>query len=136
NRFVHLSPDGQWVLTVRHDARTGLIWNARTGRQVAKVPLASRGSSPHHSYYGTIFSPDSKWLTDGRRRRKVGTWEEGPGTPVAEGPPVLAFSPGGALFAGQVNDEAVHLVDAATGKTLVQLGLPQPSRCWFAAFSP
>jgi WD40 repeat protein len=136
NRFVHLSPDGRWALTVRHDARRGALWDARTGRQVGTVPVGTRGTSPHHSFYGTFFSPDGRWLTDGRRRRQVGTWKEGPGTPVADGPGAVAFSPDGALFVGQKNDEAVHLVDAASGKTLVHLGLPEQSRCWFAAFSP
>jgi hypothetical protein len=55
---------------------------------------------------------------------------------VAEGPPILAFAPDGTLFVGQSNNEAVLLVDARTGKPLVQLGLPEQSRCWFAAFSP
>lgn len=40
----------------------------------------------------------------------------------------LAFTADGSLFVGQVNDEAAHLVDAATAKTLVQLGLPEQSR--------
>src|SRR5262249_29697530 len=80
--------------------------------------------------------PDSRWLTDGRRRRAVGTWEEESAVPVAGGPKVQVFSPDGALFAGQSNAEVVDLVDTATGKTLVQLGLPEQSRMGPAAFSP
>jgi WD40 repeat protein len=126
-RLVRLSPDGHWALTMSHaEGADALVWDARTGRQVARV---RRGS-------WFFFTPDSRWLTDGRRRRKVGTWKEGPAVPVADGPKVQAFSPDGALFAGQSNDEPVHLISAATGKTLVQLGLPEPSRTWFGVFSP
>jgi WD40 repeat protein/tRNA A-37 threonylcarbamoyl transferase component Bud32 len=137
NRFVHLSPDGRWVLTVAHDAKTGLIWDAETGERVAEVPVGTRGRSAHDGYYGMFFSPDSQWLTDGQRRWKVGTWkEEGPQTPIAEGVTILTFTADGTMFAGQSNDESVHLVDSASGKTLVQLGLPEQNRSWFAAFSP
>jgi tetratricopeptide (TPR) repeat protein/WD40 repeat protein/tRNA A-37 threonylcarbamoyl transferase component Bud32 len=124
-RLVRLSPDGHWALTVTHGRGDGLIWDARAGRQVAKVRGAHR----------LFFTPDSRWLTDGRRRRKVGTWKEGPAVPVAGSPTVQVFSPDGAMFAGQVNDEAVHLVNTATGKTLVQLGLPEQSRTGYGAFS-
>ncbi len=136
NRFVHVSPDGQWVLAVTHDAKNGLIWDARTGRKVGKVPVGTRNRSPHDGYYGTFFSPDGQWLTDGQRRWQVGTWAEGPPVSTGPGPSVLAFSPDGTLFAGQTNDEAVHLVDVSSGKTLVQLGLPEQNRSWYAAFSP
>jgi WD40 repeat protein len=83
-----------------------------------------------------FFTPDNQWLTDGYRRWQVGTWTEGPGRPTAGGPSALAFSTDGTMFAGQTNDESVHLVDVENGKTLVQLGLPEQNRSRFAAFSP
>src|SRR5262249_14618913 len=83
-----------------------------------------------------FFTPDSRWLTDGRRRREVGIWEEGPAVPVADGPKVQVFSPDGAVFAGQSNDEAGDPVDTATGNNLGQLGLPQHGRMGCGAFSP
>jgi WD40 repeat protein len=127
-RVARLSPDGRWALTVTHETGMGLVWDAQTGRQVAQV---QRGQS-------LFFTPDSRWLTDGRRRREVGTWEEGPAVPIADGPKVQAFAPDGASFAGQSNAEVVDLVDTATGKTLVQLGLPEQSRVSMGrgAFSP
>jgi WD40 repeat protein len=134
-RFVHVSPDGQWVLSVNHGEKVGQVWNARTGQPVARLPVGTRGFSPHHGYCGMFFSHDSQWLTDGGRRWQVGTWQEAC-APAAEGPPVLAFSADGALFVGQSNNESVHLGDARSGKTLVQLGLPEQSRCWFATFTP
>jgi serine/threonine protein kinase/WD40 repeat protein len=145
NRFVHLSPDGKWVMTVNHDTKNGLIWDTQTGQKVGTVPVGTRGYTSHQNYYGMFFTPDSRWLTDGWRRWKVGTWTEESRTDLAaadkknpKGPVIspLAFSLDGTMFAGQMNDEAVYLVDAATGKTLVQLGMPEQSRCWFAVFTP
>jgi WD40 repeat protein/tRNA A-37 threonylcarbamoyl transferase component Bud32 len=134
-RFVHCSPDGNWVLTVRHDTKTGQVWDARTGRQVAEVPVGTQAHKAHYHFYGAYFTPDNLWLTDGRRRWRVGTWAED-ANPLTRGPAVLCFSPDGAVYAGQSNDEAFELVETATGKTLVQLGLPEQSRSWFAVFSP
>jgi serine/threonine protein kinase/WD40 repeat protein len=125
-RNLRLSPDGRWALTWTHETEKGLIWDAQTGRQGAQVERAG----------SLFFTPDSRWLTDGRRRREVGTWEEGPAVPVADGPKVQVLAPDGALFAGQSNAEVVDLVDTATGKTLVQLGLPEQSRTGAGAFSP
>jgi WD40 repeat protein/tetratricopeptide (TPR) repeat protein len=125
-RVVRLSPDGHWALTLTHGPGDGLIWDTRTGRQVAEV----RGAD------GLFFTPDGRWLTDGRRRREVGTWKEGPATPRADGPTAQVLSPDGTLFAGQSSAEAVDLVSTATGKTLVQLGLPEQSRMSHGAFSP
>jgi WD40 repeat protein/Tfp pilus assembly protein PilF len=139
NRFVHLSPDGQWALTVMHESRKGIIWDMRKPREprrIKEVPVGARGGSPHHNYYGTFFTPDRRWLTNGRQRWKVGTWENGPPMVVEGGASILAFSPDGTLFAGQADNESVHLVHTASGKTLVQLGLPEQSRCYFATFSP
>lgn len=124
-RVVRISPDGRWAVTVTHGSSEGVIWDTRTGRPVANVG----------GLRAFLFTPDGRWLTDGCKRYAVGTWQEGPPLPVAEGMTALAFTADGSLFAGQVNDEAVHLVDAATGKTLVQLGLPEQSRSNYAAFS-
>ena len=122
-RSVSLSPDGKWALAIRHANPERTVWDARTGQRLAQV-----------NGVGTFFTPDSQWLTNGRRCWQVGTWKEGPARPVVEGPTALVFSPDGSLFAGQVNDEAVSLLNA-DGKTLVQLGLPEQSRSGFAAFS-
>jgi serine/threonine protein kinase/WD40 repeat protein len=133
-RVVRLSPDGHWALTVNHRTGEGLIWDAQAGRQVAKV----RGvdNSFNFGLFALFFTPDSRWLTDGRRRLEVGTWKEGPAVPVADGPQVQVFAPDGAMFAGQSNAEVVDLVETATGKTLVQLGLPEQSRMLHGTFSP
>jgi WD40 repeat protein/tRNA A-37 threonylcarbamoyl transferase component Bud32 len=133
-RVVRLSPDGRWALTVTHGAGDGLIWDTQTGRQVAKVRGADNPFNTGH--YALFFTPDSRWLTDGRRRRATGTWEEGPTGPVASGPRVQVFSPKGEVFAGQSNAEVVDLVETATGKTLVQFGLPEQSRLGYGTFSP
>jgi WD40 repeat protein len=123
-RSMCVSPDGCWVLTTTHGTPDGQLWDVRTRRLVRTVRDLR------------LFTPDGRWLTNGRRRLAVGTWDEAPPLDVPDGPQALAFSPDGALFAGQSGDEAVDLVDAATGKTLVQLGLPEQSRTGFATFSP
>jgi serine/threonine protein kinase/WD40 repeat protein/tetratricopeptide (TPR) repeat protein len=123
-REVRLSPDGRWALTWTHATTKVVVWDTQTGRQVAQLPGAP-----------TLFTPDGRWLTDGRRRLEAGTWKEGPAVPIADGPKVHAFAPGGALFVGQSNAEVVDLVETATGKTLVQLGLPEQSRMGSGFFS-
>jgi serine/threonine protein kinase/WD40 repeat protein/tetratricopeptide (TPR) repeat protein len=124
-RAVRLSPDGRWALTLTFPTGDGLLWDAQTGRQVAQVQQAS----------GLVFTRDSRWLTDGRRRLEASTGKQGPAVPTADGPKVQVLSPDGALFAGQSNAEAVDLVQTATGKTLVQLGLPEQSRTACGTFS-
>jgi WD40 repeat protein len=131
-RVVRLSPDGRWALTVNFATAEVLIWDAQTGRQVPKI----RAVGVWNSGYTHFFTPDSRWLTDGRRRLEVRAWEEGPAIPIAEGPKVQLFSPDGALFVGQSNAEVVDLVNTGTGKTLVQLGLPEQSRTAHGVFSP
>ena len=131
NRGARVSPDGRWALTSTHAALGGLVWDARTGQRGAKV--RELRNDPES---GAFFSGDGCWLTNGRRRWAVETWEEGPPTPLADEPTAKAFAPDGRSFAGQSDDESVHLIDASTGKTLVRLGLPEQSRTWHAAFSP
>ncbi len=81
-RVLSLSPDGKWVLTLSHATTVRTVWDARTGRRITEDKA-----------FGTLFSRDSQWLTDGRRRWRVGTWKEESlrdneqGSPVAEGPP-------------------------------------------------
>jgi serine/threonine protein kinase/WD40 repeat protein/tetratricopeptide (TPR) repeat protein len=124
-RVVRLSPDGQWALTTENMQDERLIWDTRTGRRVAKV---ASSSTP-------FFGKDGCWLTDGRRRWRIGTWQEEPMT-VPEGSTALIFSENDVMFAGQTSDETIHIVNAATGRTLVQLGLSEQCRFWCATFSP
>ena len=72
----------------------------------------------------------------GRQLWSIETGEKGPSLPIAQGPSPLAFSSDASIFAGIQDDEAVHLVDTNTGKTLVQLGMPEQSRSYHANFSP
>ncbi len=123
-RAVRLSPDGRWALTVTHGIPDMRIWDTQSGQRVAKI---NEGD--------LFFTAGGRWLTNGRRRWEVGTWKEGPPVLVAEGPAAVEFSPDGALFAGESNGEVIPLVDTATGKTLVQFGLPEQSKFWCAAFS-
>ena len=122
-RSVSLSPTGRLALAIRHASPERTVWDVGTGQQIAQV-----------NGIGTFFTRDSQWLTDGRRRWQVGTWKEGAAVSMPERASALAFSPDGSLFVGQVNNEAVYLMNAES-KTLVQLGLPEQSRSSFAAFS-
>ncbi len=127
-RFVRISPDGRWALTVRLDESVkddGMIWNAQTGKRVKEIKVG----------IGAFFTPNGRWLTNGRARWEVGTWKEVPPLTVADGPTALDVCYDGALFADLSNSEVIPLVEIATGKTLVQLGLPEPSASKYAAFS-
>jgi serine/threonine protein kinase/WD40 repeat protein len=120
-RIVRVSPDGRWVYSDSHMDGQGKIWDALTGRQFA-------GCS------GNLFTPDSNWLMNGRQFIYPETGEVGRSLPPGPGP--LAFTGCGTLFASMVDGEAMHLVELQTGRTLVRLSPPEPSRSWFAAFSP
>jgi WD40 repeat protein len=123
-RAVRLSPDGSRILTILHGKDSGLLWDSVGHRKIAELPEAG------------FFTNDGRWLTTGRRRWAADTGQEGPPVSITEGPTAIAFSPDETMFVGQSTDEAMHLVDAATGRTLVKLGLPEPGRSWYAAFSP
>jgi tetratricopeptide (TPR) repeat protein len=124
-RAITISPDGRWVLTRRHGSGEVKVWDTSTGK-LAVEPKEM----------GLLFSRDSRWITNGRRRWEVGSWREG--APLTNAKPSEwsghVFSPDERYFfatlqAGQV------LVESATGRTVATLEPPDPGRSWDAVFS-
>src|SRR6185295_11963703 len=103
--WIAVSPDGQWVVTVRHMGQTK-IWNARDGRFDRQLAESGAGYPR--------FSPDGRWLStslDGGRLFAVGTWEPGPRVGGAG-----VFAPDSKLMAVPTAAGIIRLVDPATGR--------------------
>jgi signal transduction histidine kinase len=119
---VALSPDGRW-LACGVSAPGVLLFDVQTGQAVRQ--LAPREA-------GVQFSPDGRWLVAAGREAcrvfRVGDWIQVWET--AHGrveQPAAAFSPDGASLAVAHSTRAVLLLDAATGRELVELESPDPA---------
>ncbi len=139
DRFA-ISPDGERLVTHRHEDRTVRVYALTTGERTTSW----RSGEPHGpAVSGLAVSPDCKTVALCHnpgdlelRGLFAGTvrvrCEEVPGGACA---PV--FSPDGKTFAVTANGVAtVQLFDTATGK--VRQKLEEPNRCdaWSLAFSP
>jgi hypothetical protein len=129
-RFVAVSPKGEWVATGSHGSTDVYvkIWEARTGRHVADLPVESS------SLVG--FSPDGRWLLTtggGCRLCSVGTWREGPKIGGELG--AFAFSPDSKVLAVEAGSGTVLLLDPDTGREYARLEDPNQDRAGALTFS-
>ncbi len=148
-RVVAFSPDGERVLTASDD-RTARIWDAATGREIARL-------EPHSSKLKSAsFSPDGKWIVTASNNARVWEAESGkelvalthdlyvdaPRPDGSRGPVLLTpdmnveaatFSPDGKRVLTAC-DNTARIWDIASG-TEVAL-LEHPSTVTFTAFSP
>ncbi len=125
-RFIEISPDGQWAVTVSQPTRQAKIWDARDGRFVKQ--LAESGAGPVH------FSPDGKWLStdaDGGCVFAVGTWEVGQRFGA-----VGTFTPDSRLMAIVARSGKISLVDRTTGRELARLEGTEVDRGGVPVFTP
>lgn len=132
NRRVEISPDGRWVVTWDHDLPDGRleVWDAATGELARRLDV---GSWP-----AAFFSPDGRWLAATGRTGcllRVGTWEEEPRPGWSAGL-LNPFSPDGRWLLGTGEPGRVALHDAATGRKVLVLELPDEARPRYACFSP
>ncbi len=121
-----ISPDGRWVVTSGWHATSVKLWNARTGAQVDELATGPQNFA--------FFAPGGRTMITslaGRYQfREVPSWQ-----PVRElqweipsYPGWVAFSPDGRLVALELSPAVVHLVDAASGRTLARLQDPDADR--------
>jgi WD40 repeat protein len=69
---LSFSPDGQWLVTVGHDARVGVtIWEMESGKHVVTLPNQAAGRWPTTA----AFSPDGKALAVGHYDGHVDLWQ-------------------------------------------------------------
>jgi tetratricopeptide (TPR) repeat protein len=153
-RFVHLSPDGRWVVTsslfLDGSGIRCKVWDADTGRLVANLP-----SSDVAGVVG--FSPDSRWLhyAEGKQKRRleVASLAAQPVRPIGAGVPATSrtrqengrsgqvliegtFSPDGSIRAEGSNDRPLRLLAPDTDREIVRLRSPETGFMLPKGFSP
>ncbi|HEV3443589.1 MAG TPA: protein kinase [Gemmataceae bacterium] len=128
-RHCAVSPNGLWVATGSHENTDGFgakVWDAATGQLLKALPLARLCE--------VAFSPDSRWLlttAGGCKLWEAGTWAAGPSVGGAGG----CFSPDGLLLAVEDTAGVIRLVETGTGREVVRLESPEPSRLSPSCFS-
>ncbi len=123
---VSVSPDGRWVATGSHHRSLVKVWEARTGKLAATLPIESSSS--------VLFSPDGKWLATNAGRVRlwaVPSWQEGPSFEGSQ----PAFSPDGKLLAVATGHGTIRLLDPADGREYARLEDPNHFRARFLFFS-
>jgi serine/threonine protein kinase/WD40 repeat protein len=125
-KFVAVSPDGRWVATGAYHGTLVKVWEARTGKLAATLPIEGACA--------VFFSPDGKWLATNAGRVRlwaVPSWQEGPSFEGAQ----PAFSPDGKLLAVSTGHGTIRLLDPADGREHARLEDPNHDRARFLFFS-
>jgi WD40 repeat protein/serine/threonine protein kinase len=131
---VAYSPDGMTVATGGYWERTAWLWEAATGKLLAKV-------HPQGPVRALAFSPDGSMLLTGTDAGTAELWHVPTGTPLGATEPqafpidCLAFSPKGRLLVTGAEDGTARLFDVRTGKLQGQ-PMPHQGRVLTVAFSP
>ena len=129
-----LSPDGRWAATSGWHSPSVKVWDARTGALAADLK-----TGPQNAAY---FSPDSQTLITSLGGKyefhEIPSWR-----PVRElrweipsYPGWVAFSPDRKIVALELSPAVVHLLDAASGRTLARLQDPNSDRAAWLGFTP
>ncbi len=130
------SPDGQWVL-VGGDSSAAFVWEAATGREVARLE--------HGSWTTAVdFSPDGQWVVSGNADGVAQVWEVKTGREVSRmlhdgGVTTVDFSPDGRWVVSGGGDGVARVWDweasatAVTGREVARMLHDGPA---FAVFSP
>jgi WD40 repeat protein len=118
------SRDGRWVAGGTRLGGGATVWDAHSGREVAKLP----GSRPNASDAEVAFSPNGQWLVTGNQAEyrfySVGSWQPGrviPRRKLEGWPGPLAYSRDGRFLALALTPVRVQLLDAATNEPVITL---------------
>jgi serine/threonine protein kinase/WD40 repeat protein len=128
-----LSPDGRWAATWGWHTPSIKIWDARTGALVKDLPLGPQNAA--------FFSPDGRTLVTSLGGqygfREVPSWRtvRELNWEIPSYPGWVAFSPDRKLVALELAPAVVHLLDAATGRTLARLEDPESDRARWLGFT-
>jgi len=135
-RWVAVSPDGRWVITLSHNYGTMRVWDAHTGRMVRDFP-----ENPSH--HVAMFSPDGRSLAilvqdRGWELIETGTWRSLLRLEGASG--TAAFSPDSAILAHETyfnrHEGSISLVELASGRELARIDDPDGATTARLMFSP
>jgi hypothetical protein len=129
-----LSSDGQWAASNGWHSERIRLWNAVTGEMVHEWFVEKQTR--------IRFSPDSRTLVisahdefsfwDVETRRQIHSLRREVGFESSH----VAFSPDGKLMALELAPTVIHLVDAATFRTIAKLEDPHGDQLVWQAFTP
>ena len=127
-RSIAVSPDGKWAATSARRTGSFRVWDLAKRQRVAEFGPSSFDIDME----GVAFSPDGKWFVGGDagayRFWNVGTWQLDHliHRRRTHHPALIAFRRDGKTMAAIMGiEDAVQLIDPATGKELATLEDPQ-----------
>src|SRR5262249_9166882 len=148
-RWVHVSPDGRWLITGSHGTWSKVrykVWNTETGRLVANLP-----DTEVAQLHG--FSPDGRWIyVSGKENRRLemeslvkGPVVEDDQAPVAHERVIAGwlsektrvggtFTPEGQLAAFGQGDGSIQLVLTEKDEEVARLYSPEVGRIFPSRF--
>jgi WD40 repeat protein len=129
-----LSGDGRWAASSGWHSDRVRLWDVDTGRMVREWVLGKRTF--------VYFTPDSRALIIARGDDFC-FWDVATLRPMlrlrrelAPYPGHVAFSPDGRLMALEMAPAVIHLMEAATGRTVAKLEDPHGDRATWQGFTP
>jgi eukaryotic-like serine/threonine-protein kinase len=129
-----LSGDGRWAASCGWHSDGVRLWNVGTGQMVREWALGERAF--------VAFTPDSRALIIAQGS-EFSFWDVASLQPilrlrreVAYYPGHVAFSPDGKLMALEMAPAVIHLMEAATGRTVAKLEDPYGDRATWLGFTP
>ncbi len=127
-RSIAVSPDGKWAATSARRTGSFRVWDLAKREKIAEFGPSSFDVDME----GVAFSPDGRWFVGGDvgayRFWEVGSWrlDHVVHRRRTHHPALIAFRGDGKVMAGIMGvEDAVQLIDPATGKELATLEDPQ-----------
>ena len=135
-RCLVVSPDNRWVATCSHFSTPGDPASVKVWDVSGKMSRPAKELAVGHAAHAA-FGPDGRWLATatllgGCRLWRVGSWEAGPEV----GGNFPLFAPDGRTVVTETGQGEIRLCETETGREVVRLAAPLPTRVRPLCFSP